>query len=208
MVYEFDGTKYEKLRDMQAARRAKHRAWCAAARTSPAPPTRPASINAPGRSGATAGHAPPAATSGRSRTGAVATWTNPDGPTPDTCAWTSASPSPTCTAPAAASAPSPGPRQGAQHQREHQRLAAPVLPQGNRPVRIHRGTPRRSRHGTQREDPRTDRRHRNINTNRHQQHQLSTKMLRRPLESANDIQQTPQPNAGVDRVFRTHDPAL
>lgn len=81
-------------------------------------------------------------------------------------------------------------------------------PQGNRPVRIHRGTPRRSRHGTQREDPRTDRRHRNINTNRHQQYQLSTKMLRQPLESANDIQQTPQPNAGVDRVFRTHDPAL
>ena len=68
-------------------------------------------------------------------------------------------------------------------------------PQGNRPVRIHRGMPRRSRYGTQRqtpqdpglhetqrEDPRTDRRHRNINTNRHHQHQLSTKMLRRPLE--------------------------
>ena len=128
MVYEFDGTKHGKLRDIRAARRAKHRAWCAAARTSPGPPTRPARINAPGRSGATAGHAPPAATSGRSRTGAVATWTNPDGPTPDTCAWTSASPSPTCTAPAAASAQSPGPRQGAQHQREHQRLAAPVLP--------------------------------------------------------------------------------
>ena len=31
MVYEFDGTKYEKLRDMRAARRAKHRAWRAAA---------------------------------------------------------------------------------------------------------------------------------------------------------------------------------
>ena len=112
MVYEFDGTKHGKLRDIRAARRAKHRAWCAAARTSPGPPTRPARINAPGRSGATAGHAPPAATSGRSRTGAVATWTNPDGPTPDTCAWTSASPSPTCTAPAAASAQSPGPPAG------------------------------------------------------------------------------------------------
>ena len=69
--------------------------------------------------------------------------------------------------------------------------------QGNRPVRLHRGIPRRSRHGTQRqapqdtglhetqrEDPRTDRRHRNVNTNRHHQHQLSTKMLRRPLEFA------------------------
>ena len=55
--------------------------------------------NAPGRSGATAGHVPPAATSGRSRTGAVATWT-------------SASPSPACIAPAAASAPSPGPTAG------------------------------------------------------------------------------------------------
>ena len=136
-------------------------------------------------------------TSGRSWTGAVATWTSPGGPTPDTCAWTSVSPSPTCTVPAAASVPSPGPRQGAQHQREHQRLAAPVLSQGDRPVRIHRGIPRRSRHGTQRqapqdpglhetqrEDPRTDRRHRNINTNRYHQHQLSTKMLRQPLEFA------------------------
>lgn len=60
MVYEFDGTKYEKLRDMQAARRAKHRAWCAAARTSPGPPTRSVCPNAPGRLGATAGHVPPA----------------------------------------------------------------------------------------------------------------------------------------------------
>ncbi|AGH40598.1 transposase [Bifidobacterium thermophilum RBL67] len=70
-------------------------------------------------------------------------------------------------------------------------------PNGNRPVRIHRGTPRRNRHGTrrqapqdpglhetQREDPRTDRRHRNINTNRHQQHQLPKKTLQQPLESA------------------------
>ena len=37
---------------------------------------------------------------------------------------------------------------------------------------------------TQREDPRTDRRHRNVNTNRHHQHQLPTKMLQRPLELA------------------------
>ena len=115
MVHEFDGTKHEKPRDMQATRRAKH----------------------------------------------------------------------------------PDPRQDAQRQREHQRLAAPALPQGNRPARIHRGTPRRSRHGTQqqapqdpgphktqREDPRTDRRHRNINTNRHHQHQLPTKTLQRPLEFA------------------------
>ena len=83
----------------------------------------------------------------------------------------------------------------ARHQREHQRLAAPALPQGNRPARTHRGTPRRSRHGTQRqapqapgphetqrEDPRTDRRHRNINTNRHHQHQPPKKMLQQPLE--------------------------
>ncbi|KFI49310.1 Fis family transcriptional regulator [Bifidobacterium boum] len=111
MVFEFDGTKHGKLRDMQAARRAKHRAWCAAARTSPRPPTRSVCPNAPGRPGATAGHVPPAATSGRSRTGTVAAWTNPSGSTPDTCAWTSASPSPTCTAPPA-SAPSPGPPTG------------------------------------------------------------------------------------------------
>lgn len=39
--------------------------------------------------------------------------------------------------------------------------------------------------------PRTDRRHRNIHTNRHQQHQLSTKMLQRPLESATPFPRPP-----------------
>ena len=70
-------------------------------------------------------------------------------------------------------------------------LPRQYFPQGDRPTRIHRGIPRRSRHGTrrqapqdpglhetQREDPRTDRRHRNVNTNRYHQHQLPTKMLR------------------------------
>ncbi len=41
MVYEFDGTKYEKLRDMRAARRAKHRTWCAATWTPSRPLTTP-----------------------------------------------------------------------------------------------------------------------------------------------------------------------
>ena len=55
---------------------------CATARTSPRPPTRSVCPNAPGRSGATAGHAPPVATSGRSWTGTVAAWTSPRPPAP------------------------------------------------------------------------------------------------------------------------------
>ena len=154
MVYEFDGTKYEKLRDMQAARRVKHRAWCAAARTSPGPPTRSVCPNAPGRSGATAGHVPPAATSGRSWTGAVAAWTKPSGSTPDTCAWTSASPSPTCAAP--------------QRRRNRRRVrAAPRPADGHPPPQTPQATQDHARHTTagrdrsrarQAPEPRTDQR--------------------------------------------------
>ena len=51
------------------------------------------------------------------------------------------------------------------------------------------GRPRKTPglHETQREDPRTDRRHRNVIANRYHQHQLSTKMLRQPLESTSSF---------------------
>ena len=71
MVHEFGGTKHGKLRDMQAARRAKYLDLVRGGMNLTQAARAVGVSKCTGRSGATAGHAPPAATNGRSWIG---TW--------------------------------------------------------------------------------------------------------------------------------------
>ena len=73
MVHEFGGAKHGKLRDMQAARRAKHPALMRGGMNLTQAARAVGVSKRTGRSGATAGHAPPAATNGRSWIGTVVT---------------------------------------------------------------------------------------------------------------------------------------